>query len=149
MYRYFRIVLHSLVNISYGQISMEGNKILDYVRINKISGMSEKTLHQTAKFYITANFSSQCIKLTAFTGRKSKVAQMIVPFLVSWVENILRKGENAGYWHFLPFSHCFQQTAQSSRSRKIMRESHINEIKHIQNHKPLREFTHKNHRKKL
>ena len=37
---------------------------------------------------------------------------------------------------------------QSSRSRKIVRESGINEIKHVQNEKPLREFTHKYHRKK-
>ena len=37
---------------------------------------------------------------------------------------------------------------QSSRSRKIVREPRINEIKHIQNEKPLREFTHKYHRKK-
>ena len=36
----------------------------------------------------------------------------------------------------------------SSRSCKIVRESRINEIKHVQNEKPLREFTHKYHRKK-
>ena len=37
---------------------------------------------------------------------------------------------------------------QSFRLRKIVRESHINEIKHIQNDKPLREFTHKITKKK-
>ena len=37
---------------------------------------------------------------------------------------------------------------QSSRSRKIVRESRINEIKHVQTDKPLREFTHKNHLKR-
>ena len=37
---------------------------------------------------------------------------------------------------------------QSSRSHKIVRESRINEIKHVQTDKPLREFTHKNHRKR-
>ena len=37
---------------------------------------------------------------------------------------------------------------QSSQSRKIVRESRINEIKHVQNEKPLREFTHKYHQKK-
>ena len=31
---------------------------------------------------------------------------------------------------------------------KIVRESRINEIKHVQNEKPLHEFTHKYHRKK-
>ena len=40
------------------------------------------------------------------------------------------------------------KVTQSSRSRKIVRESRINEIKHVQNEKPLREFTHKYHRKK-
>ena len=38
--------------------------------------------------------------------------------------------------------------SHSSRSRKIVCESRINEIKHVQNEKPLREFTHKYHRKK-
>ena len=37
---------------------------------------------------------------------------------------------------------------QSSRSHKIVHESRINEIKHVQNEKPLHEFTHKYHRKK-
>ena len=37
---------------------------------------------------------------------------------------------------------------QSSRSRKIVRESRLNEIKHVQIDRPLREFTHKNHRKR-
>ena len=30
-------------------------------------------------------------------------------FLLGTVENILRKGENAGYQHFLLFSKCFQK----------------------------------------
>ena len=34
---------------------------------------------------------------------------------------------------------------QTSRSRKIVLESRINEIKHVQNDKSLREFTHKYH----
>ena len=38
--------------------------------------------------------------------------------------------------------------AYCPRSREIVRESHINEIKHIQNDKPLREFMQKNHKKK-
>ena len=35
----------------------------------------------------------------------------------------------------------------SSRSHKIVRESHINEIKHVQTEKTLCGFTHKNNRK--
>ena len=38
--------------------------------------------------------------------------------------------------------------SQSTRSRKIVRESGMNEIKHVQNDKPFREFKHKYHRKK-
>ena len=37
---------------------------------------------------------------------------------------------------------------QSSRSRKIVSESCVNEIKHVQNDKLLHEFKHKNHQKK-
>ena len=41
---------------------------------------------------------------------------------------------------------CMQ--IKSSQSRKIVRESRINEIKKVKNDKPLREFTHINHRKR-
>ena len=37
---------------------------------------------------------------------------------------------------------------RSSRSRKIVCESRINEFKHVQTDKPLREFTDKNHQKR-
>ena len=36
-------------------------------------------------------------------------------FVVGWVENMVGKGENAGYQHFLLFSPCFQK-ASFSRS---------------------------------
>ena len=57
---------------------------------------------------------------------------------------------------FITCNYLFQMTwvtsyfsiTRSSRSRKIVRESHINEIKRVQNEKPLREFTHKYHQKK-
>ena len=39
----------------------------------------------------------------------------MVRFVVDWIENIVGKGENAGYQHFLLFSLCFQ-TASSSGS---------------------------------
>ena len=32
-----------------------------------------------------------------------------------WIENIVRKGENAGYQHFLLFPQCFQKASLSSR----------------------------------
>ena len=38
---------------------------------------------------------------------------------------------------------------QSFKSHKIVRESRTNEIKHVQTEILLRDFTHKNHRKKI
>ena len=31
--------------------------------------------------------------------------------VTDWVENIVGKGENAGYQHFLLFPHCFQKAS--------------------------------------
>ena len=39
-------------------------------------------------------------------------------FALGRVENIVRKGENAGYQHFLVFSQCFQE-ASSLGSLKV------------------------------
>ena len=41
-------------------------------------------------------------KLKAFADDKLKVAKMMI-FVFDWVENIVGKGENAGYQHFLLF----------------------------------------------
>ena len=46
------------------------------------------------------------------------VAQMIKPLFES-VENIVRKGENAGYQHFLLFPQCFHMPS-SSESLKVV-----------------------------
>ena len=32
-------------------------------------------------------------------------------FVSYWVENIVEKGENAGYQHFLLFEQCFQESS--------------------------------------
>ena len=45
-------------------------------------------------------------KLKAFANDKLNIAKMTV-FLYDRVENIVGKGENAGYQHFLLFSQCF------------------------------------------
>ena len=37
-----------------------------------------------------------------------KLAKMMI-FVFDGVENIVRKGENAGYQHFLHFPQCFQK----------------------------------------
>ena len=41
-------------------------------------------------------------KLKAFADNKFSVAKMMI-FVLDWVENLLGKGENAGYQHFLLF----------------------------------------------
>ena len=45
-------------------------------------------------------------KLEAFVDDKLSVAKMIIS-LFGMVENIVGKGENAGYQHFLLFLQCF------------------------------------------
>ena len=45
-------------------------------------------------------------KLKAFAGAKIKLARVMI-FVFDWVENIVGKGENAGYHDFLFFQQCF------------------------------------------
>ena len=45
-------------------------------------------------------------KLKAFADGKKNIAQMMISVSDS-VENIVGKGENAGYQHFLLFPQCF------------------------------------------
>ena len=49
-------------------------------------------------------------KLKAFVDDKINVAQMMIP-VFDRVENIVGKGENAGYQRFLLFPQCFQKTS--------------------------------------
>ena len=44
----------------------------------------------------------------AFTDDILNVVQMTIG-VTDWVENIVVKGENAGYQHFLLFPQCFQR----------------------------------------
>ena len=48
-------------------------------------------------------------KLNEFAYGKMNVTQKL-KFVWERVENTVRKGENAGYEHFLLFSHCFQKS---------------------------------------
>ena len=54
-------------------------------------------------------------KLKEFAGKKVNVKQKW-KFVLVWFENILRKGENAGNQHFLPFPQYFllRETTPSS-----------------------------------
>ena len=47
-------------------------------------------------------------KLKAFADDKMNIAQMMI-FVFDRVENIVGRGENAGYQHFLLFPKCFQK----------------------------------------
>ena len=47
-------------------------------------------------------------QLEAFTDGKIKVLKMMI-FVFDRVENIVGKGENAGYQHFLLLPQCFQR----------------------------------------
>ena len=49
-------------------------------------------------------------KLKAFADDNIKVTQTLT-FVLGRVENIVEKGENAGYQHFLFFSKCFQNVS--------------------------------------
>ena len=59
------------------------------------------TLYQMTKFLDLSKFK-------AIADGKSKVAQML-KYAVNRAENIVGKGENAGYQHFLLFQQCFQK----------------------------------------
>ena len=56
-------------------------------------------------------------KLKAFADDKITSAKMII-FVPDRVENIVAKGENAGYQHSLLFPQCFQKDS-SSGSLKV------------------------------
>ena len=51
-------------------------------------------------------------KLKAFADNKIKVLEKMI-FVFDRFENIVGKGENAGYQHFLPFPQCFQKAFYS------------------------------------
>ena len=57
-------------------------------------------------------------KLKAFADNNINVAEKL-KFALGRVENIVGKGDNAGYQHFLLFPQCFQK-APFMESLKIM-----------------------------
>ena len=54
--------------------------------------------------------------LKAFPDAKICATQMS-RFLFDWVENIMRKGENAGHQHFLLFPQCSQKVSTPGPER--------------------------------
>ena len=57
-------------------------------------------------------------KLKASAGVKIFVTQKL-NFVIGWVENIVEKGENAGFQHFLLFPRRFQELSFSGSSNFI------------------------------
>ena len=58
-------------------------------------------------------------KLKAFASNNIIVGQM-VQFLFDRIENIVGKGENAGYQHFLLFPQCFQKALSLGTSKVVI-----------------------------
>ena len=58
-------------------------------------------------------------KLKAFADDKIDITYMIIS-VFDRVENIVEKGENAGYQHFLLFPQSFQKTSFSGTSKGII-----------------------------
>ena len=56
-------------------------------------------------------------KLKIFSDDQLKVVQMMKGVL-DWIENIVGKGENVGFQHFLLFLPCFPKAA-FTRSSKV------------------------------
>ena len=68
---------------------------------------------------IAQNFNSlpnneilESIKLKAFAGNKINMAKMMIS-VFDKIENIVGKGKNAVYQHFLLFPQCFQMCSSS------------------------------------
>ena len=57
--------------------------------------------------------------LKAFADNNLNVYQKL-KFALERVENIVEKGENAGYQHFLLFPQCFQQTSSLGSLKVVM-----------------------------
>ena len=66
-------------------------------------------------------------KSKAFADDKINVIQKL-KFLLNMIENIVGKGENAGYQHFLLFPQCFLHSSLSASLRVEIRWS---QVKHL------------------
>ena len=78
-----------------------------------------KVLHRKLSDFVYKAFNSllnnkilDWPKLKAFADDKMNVAEMMIS-VSDGVENIVEKGENAGYQHFLLFPQCFQKPSPS------------------------------------
>ena len=82
--------------------------------------LNTNTTNQPILFFFNSLPSDRILdlsKLKAFTDDKVNVNENLKT-VFGRVENIVGKGENAGYQHFLLFPQCFQK-ASFSRSLKV------------------------------
>ena len=76
-----------------------------YLKVALFLGL---TLHPKTKFQPFPNTCRKICKQQIKDGSNDEFLSLIR------VENIVGKGENAGYWHFLLFPQCFQKASFSS-----------------------------------
>ena len=67
-------------------------------------------------------------KLKAFADDNFSLAQM-VQFFIDRVENIMGKGEHAGYQHFLLFPQCFQKVSFPGALKGSIVRKRVNEFR--------------------
>ena len=79
-------------------------------------------IKSTGKKTLAAGKLSALSFLKAFADDKLNVTENIEVAL-HWVENIVRKGENASYKHFLFFPYCFKRAFDSESSKTIIDNS--------------------------
>ena len=58
-------------------------------------------------------------KFKTFADNKINMTEKM-KFVLERVENIVGKGENAGYQHFLPFPQCFQMASHSGSLKVVI-----------------------------
>ena len=69
-----------------------------------------KVYHWVKELSLSQTANLEKTKLKGFAEDKFTVARNLIS-LYDWVENIVGKGENAGYQHFLLFPQCFQKAS--------------------------------------
>ena len=96
--------------------------ILSLMKMAVVSPNRKKTQWEKEKLLVMSNFSfSYCVfKRLVLQTRKSQVligkglnAVQIMMCVSNRGENIMGKGENAGYQHFLLIPQCFQKASLS------------------------------------
>ena len=90
--------LHSLLNL-------EGSK----TEAQKVLLKTKYTIKSYIRIkYLPNDYSLTLFKLKSIADDKINVT-LKLNFFIGWVENIVGKGENAGYQHFLLFPQFFQK----------------------------------------